>query len=406
MCAGALTLPGERLREGRVWESSSASLKERRELTSPSSGGDRRRSGSPSRDRDRDRDRDRSNRSRSRDRDRDRDRGLERNRDRDKDRDKKDRSRSRDRERDRDRDQSRQHARDRDRGGDDRRERDRSSRDFDDKRIPRGDVASNRSRSKERAGSDRGRSRSRDRPRTFDSDRSRPVDKGPNQAGASKVWTPLLREAGDDGSRRESTSRAGHEIGAAERDRGGPDSRSDKHGQSSQPAGVGGSFGSPPFNADPRTHGNVPQPSDGARATQYSSGSAATAPVPEPSAMPIPLAASQPKVPNAAGTTSGDGFVPMGRGIPTDQAVADAAAADSRQIPADGLHGKARQKPSAPFGWAVEDVEEGCAVWQGRLGKAASGGAQVGQSGCESLRTVRALLNHIRLYLCQHDIES
>ena len=46
---------------------------------------------------------------------------------------------------------------------------------------------------------------------------------------------------------------------------------------------------------------------------------------------------------------------------------------------AEGAHLKPshRQPPSAQQGWHIEEVDAGCAVWQGRLGKASSDGSQV-----------------------------
>jgi hypothetical protein len=52
---------------------------------------------------------------------------------------------------------------------------------------------------------------------------------------------------------------------------------------------------------------------------------------------------------------------------------------DAHRSSADGPQPKSshRHPPSAQQAWKVEEVDSGCAVWQGRLGKASSDGAQV-----------------------------
>jgi hypothetical protein len=52
---------------------------------------------------------------------------------------------------------------------------------------------------------------------------------------------------------------------------------------------------------------------------------------------------------------------------------------DAHKSSAEGAHLKSshKQLPSAQQGWLIEEVDAGCAVWQGRLGKASSDGGQV-----------------------------
>ena len=175
--------------------------------------------------------------------------------------------------------------------------------------------------------------------------------------------------------------------GTAEAGKNSADLRGGKEGPPTKPeVGAGpGQLGSPRFNPDALAQPAVAPLSEAPRdnaGTHHGRGPAA----PAVARAQDPRAPSNPppSAPHAAATASSrEGFVPMGHVVPAAQTASGApgdvdAATESKRPPADGVQGKVKQRPAAPNGWPVEEVEEGCAVWQGRLGKAASGGAQVG----------------------------
>ena len=270
----------------------------------------------------------------------------------------RDQGRERERARDRGQEQGSNQSRDRERVGSCQRDRDGAQSDYDGhKRISRISDSSGRNRSKERGFGDRGRSRSRDRAKPDNTDRATSFS---TQSPGSRTWQPGSKDLGAESAKREDFSKHSPSSGFERSVRNDADSKSIL---ATMPIAEKSESLHPKVKLQAAADGREILSSQ-VGINQGKSISSSCAQVQDQIGKE-----TAPSLAALSATHTQNVSIQSQNLLPEKE--------DTKKVVSDTTPGRSKHRQAVPGGWQIEDVDEGCAVWQGRLGKAAGSGSQV-----------------------------